>query len=138
MPGLSKSMQKPVNANGVRHITRSPRRVLGLEALESRTPLAADICETLHDLDHDSDLAIRPLIGCIAMELLTPPIVNVGNDLDGPNAVATKEVVELVLTVTDSSGSPITTASVGDDFVLHVSARDLRAAPSGVFAPFLD
>jgi len=50
---------------------------------------------------------------------------------DGP-------VVALALQITTPDGSPVGDLHVGDDFVLHVLAQDLRTDPHGVFAVYMD
>src|SRR5262245_6288527 len=46
--------------------------------------------------------------------------------------------VDFALTPTKPDGSPLTTLSPGDEFVLHVTAQDLTANPHGVYAAYLD
>jgi VCBS repeat-containing protein len=46
--------------------------------------------------------------------------------------------VDLSFTITKPDGSAITTLSVGQDFVLHVFAQDVRSSAQGVFAAYLD
>jgi Ca2+-binding RTX toxin-like protein len=46
--------------------------------------------------------------------------------------------VDLALTITTPSGSPLTTLTLGQDFVLHVTVQDLQSVPHGVFAAYLD
>ncbi|HEY2411242.1 MAG TPA: tandem-95 repeat protein [Pirellulaceae bacterium] len=46
--------------------------------------------------------------------------------------------VDLTFTITKPDGSAITTLSVGQDFVLHVFAQDVRSGAQGVFAAYLD
>jgi len=47
-------------------------------------------------------------------------------------------LVEYSLELTDSDGNAITSATVGDDFVLRVLVEDLRDTPRGAFAAYLD
>ena len=47
-------------------------------------------------------------------------------------------LVEYSLELTDSDGNTITSATVGDDFVLRVLVEDLRDTPRGAFAAYLD
>jgi hypothetical protein len=55
------------------------------------------------------------------------------------NRVASEEKLAAYdLEVTDPSGNPVDAVIAGDDFVLHVSAEDLRDDPAGVFAAYLD
>ncbi len=54
------------------------------------------------------------------------------------NVVEDKLVADLSLTATKPDGSPLTNLRVGDDFILHVWAQDLRTNPKGVFAAYLN
>lgn len=47
-------------------------------------------------------------------------------------------LVEYSLELTDTEGNPISSAIVGDDFVLRVLVEDLRETPKGAFAAYLD
>jgi hypothetical protein len=51
---------------------------------------------------------------------------------------ASEARVALILEVTQPDGSPLTTLSAGQEFVLHVLSEDLRSVPRGVFAAYLD
>src|SRR4029078_13283382 len=46
--------------------------------------------------------------------------------------------VDILLTLTKPDGSPLTSLAIGQDFVLHVSGQDIRAAAHGVFALYTD
>lgn len=46
--------------------------------------------------------------------------------------------VDLTMTVTKPDGSALTTLTPGQDFILHVFAKDLRTSPQGVFAVYQD
>jgi Bacterial Ig domain/RTX calcium-binding nonapeptide repeat (4 copies) len=50
----------------------------------------------------------------------------------------TEPQVDLALTLTKPDGSPLTTLSPGDEFILHVTGKDLTADPHGVYAAYLD
>lgn len=52
--------------------------------------------------------------------------------------VAADALMQFRLEVTDTSGTPISSINVGEDFQLNVYVQDLRAVPYGVFAAFLD
>jgi hypothetical protein len=54
-----------------------------------------------------------------------------------PDAVS-DPAVGLTLELTDVDGAPLETLVVGQPFVLHVFAQDLRAVPQGVYAAYLD
>src|SRR5262245_40425473 len=47
-------------------------------------------------------------------------------------------IVDLSLTLTKPDGSSLTALSPGDDFLLHAWAQDVRDAPHGVFAAYMD
>jgi hypothetical protein len=47
-------------------------------------------------------------------------------------------IVDLSLTLTNPDGLPLTALNAGDDFVLHAWAQDVRDAPEGVFAAYMD
>ncbi len=62
-----------------------------------------------------------------------------GNTASQPLTLAVANpVVDVKLTLTKPDGSPLTTLSIGQDFVLHVFAQDLRSTPQGVFALYND
>jgi VCBS repeat-containing protein len=46
--------------------------------------------------------------------------------------------VDFTYTITKPDGTALTTLSVGQDFVLHVFAQDVRSSAAGVFAAYLD
>ncbi len=52
--------------------------------------------------------------------------------------VSSDVMVVFRLEVTDTSGTPITSVDVGDEFLLKVYVQDLRDEPHGVFGAFLD
>src|SRR5262245_50927905 len=98
------------------------RRVLSLEALELRTPKAADL-----------ELPAQFVSGIPCPELYTAdycasPLMTI------PAGVA----VDLDLKLTDLGGAPVSSVQPGDEFVLHLYAQDLRDQPHGVFAAFAD
>jgi len=62
-----------------------------------------------------------------------------GNTASQPlNLTVSQSVVDVKLTLTKPDGSPLTSLAIGQDFVLHVFAQDLRTTPQGVFALYND
>src|SRR5262249_16694042 len=47
-------------------------------------------------------------------------------------------IVDLSLTLTKPDGSALTALNAGDEFVVHAWAQDVRDAPHGVFAAYMD
>jgi len=107
---------------------------LTVEKLEPRTMLAGDI----HSL---ADLADKSLPGPTAAPAVEQAVSGRLSS-DGvplrPYAQFDGAAVSLVLQITTPDGSPVSSLEVGDDFVLHVLAQDLRSDPHGVFAVYLD
>lgn len=58
--------------------------------------------------------------------------------VDVQRVVSHADRVAYGLHVTDSTGKPVAAVTIGEDFVLHVTAEDLQAVPGGVFAAYLD
>lgn len=48
------------------------------------------------------------------------------------------DIVSFRLELTDTSGTPIDTVTVGDEFVLNAYVQDIRAEPQGVYSAYLD
>src|SRR6185369_12876496 len=62
-----------------------------------------------------------------------------GNSATQPvNLTVNTTTVDLTFTLTTTAGAPLTTVSIGQDFVLHLFAQDLRTTANGVFAAYLD
>ena len=94
-----------------RQFNRSGRRLaLAVEKLESRAMLASDLCTLAAACE-----------AVVATE-----------------SAASEPRVALVLDLSNPDGSPLTTLTAGQEFVLHVQAEDLRATPHGVFAAYVD
>lgn len=52
--------------------------------------------------------------------------------------VSQEDRVAYDLAITDATGRPVSAVTVGDEFILHATAEDLRDIPSGVFAAYMD
>jgi len=90
---------------------RGGRRVaLAVEKLESRAMLAGDVCSLA------AGCAVSP----------------------ATDTATSEPRVALVLNLSNLDGSPLTTLTAGQEFVLRVLAEDLRATPHGVFAAYVD
>lgn len=68
--------------------------------------------------------------------------VNDGTADYGPATVSitvlAEDLVQYRMEVTTIDGTPVTTVTQGDSFLVNVYVEDLRSAPDGVFAGFLD
>jgi hypothetical protein len=105
---------------------RGGRVVLHVEKLESRSLLAGDL-GTLDEVSGEPAASSDGESASIAISAAG----KAEGDQAGP-------LVDLILQFTKPDGSPLTSLSAGQDFVLHVLADDLRDSPHGVFSAYLD
>ncbi|MDA1055052.1 MAG: tandem-95 repeat protein [Planctomycetota bacterium] len=94
--------------------------------------------------NHGTLLVYTPDRGFVGRDQFTYTIMADGQEdttsvtVQVQRVVAHEDRVAYDLKITDRAGSPVSAVTVGHDFVLHVTAEDLRDVPSGVFAAYLD
>jgi len=85
----------------------------------------------------------RVTYGELTLQILAPlpnqPVDAIDDiEVAGENSTENHDRIAFDLKITDRAGTPVSAVTVGSDFVLHITAEDLRDVPSGVFAAFLD
>ncbi len=58
--------------------------------------------------------------------------------VDVKRVIANEDQVAFDFEITDQNGIPISSVAVGEEFLVHVTAEDLRTFPTGVFASYMD
>lgn len=116
--------------------TGSPLQIVSVES------------ENLHGelviADDGTQLIYTPNPGFVGIEQFTYRITAEGEfdtasvRVDVNRVDSQEDLVGYALSVTDVTGRPVAAVTVGEDFVLHVTAEDLRDIPEGVFGAYLD
>ncbi len=119
-----------------KNTTGSPLVITGVDAATAHGDVTI--------ANNGSLLVYTPDRGFVGTDQFTYTVA-AGGEQDSTNVtvevqrvVSQEDRVAYDLEITDSAGNPVSAVTVGDDFVLHVSAADLRDVPAGVFAAYLD
>lgn len=91
-----------------------------------------------------TQLSYTPARGFVGTDSFTYTIMANGEEdtanvrVEVQRVVSHEDRVAFNLEITDLAGKQVSVVDVGDEFVLHVSAEDLRDIPKGVFAAYMD
>ncbi|MCA9121339.1 MAG: tandem-95 repeat protein [Planctomycetaceae bacterium] len=119
-----------------RNLTGSPLVITGLDLTNSRGEVKIS--------EDGTHLLYTPSAGFVGTDQFSYTIMADGEEdtttvrVDVKRVDLQQDLVAYGLEVTDSMGNPVSAVTVGEEFVLHVTAEDLRVAPAGVFGAYLD